>query len=361
MTSRWESGSEYHWPAFDPDASPTRWPWDREDPSSGSLWGSGRDAFRAILDFGKAELGWRRLWCPDFFCQEVVASFAATGLDLVAYADDPTRSAPDLASLDVRDRDVVLLMNYFGLRRAPAPARLPAGVTLIADHTHDPASAWAWGASATDYCVASLRKTLPVPDGGALWSPAGRPLPATVAATAERTLASAEKLAAMILKASYLEGGAIQKDDFRAVSVAAEGHIASGPVSGMPIWTTNLLRTFPVERWWDARRRNHGLLRTALADTPGIEVLVPESGATPMSAWLVCDTPERRDAVRVGLIRGAVYPAVLWTLEEPKLAGIRAEAVELSRRSLSVHCDFRYGPEDIAIIAGLISHHATEV
>jgi hypothetical protein len=40
---------------------------------------------------------------------------------------------------------------------------------LVEDHSHDPFSPWAVGSSA-DYAFCSLRKTLPVPDGGLLWS-----------------------------------------------------------------------------------------------------------------------------------------------------------------------------------------------
>jgi hypothetical protein len=66
-------------------------------------------------------------------------------------------------------------MNYFGLR-TPPDLELPEGVEVLEDHSHDPVSAWAEQSSA-DFCLASLRKTLPINDGGALWSPVGHRLP----------------------------------------------------------------------------------------------------------------------------------------------------------------------------------------
>jgi hypothetical protein len=41
-----------------------------------------------------------------------------------------------------------------------------------------------------------------------------------------------------------------------------------------------------------------------------------------------------------------VYPAVLWPLEAP-VVPVEPADVELSRRLLSLHCDFRYSEVDL--------------
>ncbi len=349
MSQRWESGSEYHWPSFEPRAAASRWPWD----AAGSLWGSGRDAFRALLQHGRAQLGWRRLWCPDFFCQEVLTALLTTGLELRVYRDDPDQAPPSLGGLAAEPGDAILVLNFFGLRAGPVDYGVPAGVVVIEDHTHDPASPWA-RASAADYCVASLRKTLPIPDGGALWSPVGHQVPESRPATPARLMASAQKLAAMVLKTSYLEGSSVEKEAFRAVSIEAERHIASGEISGMPTWTRQLLQTFPIDDWWQRRRANHAWLASALASEARVRVAQAADGATPLSAYLIFDTLDLRTRVRAALIGASVYPAILWTLEEPAVAGIAEVAVDLSRRSLSVHCDFRYDQADMARVVTVI-------
>jgi hypothetical protein len=49
-----------------------------------------------------------------------------------------------------------------------------------------------------------------------------------------------------------------------------------------------------------------------------------------------------------------VYPAVLWPLEELVLKGIPDADRELSRRLLSIHCDFRYTSSDTDTVAQIV-------
>lgn len=348
---RWESGSEFHWPSYDPSRERTTYPFSER----GQLYGTGRDAMRALLSFGREKLDWLRLWCPTFFCQDVVSALLDTGITVETYRDDPTRVEPDLDAIDVRPGDALLLVNYFGLRDRSSAKKVPDGVTVIEDHTHDPVSAWAWESQA-DFCVASLRKTLPIPDGGALWSPKEHPLPASVPTTAVRNDASGRKLAAMLMKALYLAGASVDKPAFRAEAVGGEQVIASGDISGITTWSEQLVASFPITDWWAQRKRNHASLAQIVEGLSGVELLIPTlEESCPFSAYLVFDSAARRDVARFALCERSVYPAVLWTLDEPVVAGISTEDVELSRRMLSLHCDFRYGKQDIKGIGQILA------
>lgn len=335
----WEAGAMHDLRPYPPGA-PAEWPWADE-----RRYGTGRDALRALLAHGRVHRGWRRLWVPDYFCQDVVAALQQCELELRIYPDDPLR--PLAAHVDTAAGDAVLVHNAFGLRGLPV---LPAGVDIVEDHSHDLTSPWAHHSSAA-YAAASLRKTLPVPDGGVLWSPAGLPLPPPVPCTLQRERAGFQRLAAMHLKALYLAGHAVPKPAYRALSIAGEEHIAAGPISGMGPWTDAVLDSLPIAEWTAARRRNHAQLREALEGTR-VTLAASQPGAgTPLSALLVTETPEARDALSRGLIERDVYPAVLWSLEEPAVDGIGAAALDLSRRTLLVHVDHRYGAEDIERIA----------
>src|SRR5690606_7795309 len=137
--------------------------WETAD-AQGRLYGSGRDALRALLRHGKTQLGWQRLLIPSYFCQDVAASFTRE-LPTEVYVDRPGLR-PDERAIATREGDAVLNVNLFGFRTAQWAFKLP-GVAVIEDHTHDPWSAWA-ATSQADFAVASLRKTLPLPDGGVL-------------------------------------------------------------------------------------------------------------------------------------------------------------------------------------------------
>lgn len=346
---RWEIGSQYHWPGSPPPGESPLVPW-----STGRLLSSGRDALRMALALGVRDFGWRRLWVPDYFCQEVVAALIQTGLELRSYPDHPLRCAPDLP--DARSGDVILVMNYFGIREGATPLRRE-GIGLIEDHSHDPTSTWAF-TSGADFCVASLRKTTPLPDGGVLWSPRGHALPRPPRQVAQRRRTAAARVRAMMLKAMYLDGHPVDKADFRASAEVAERDLAVPVVSAMDPVSRALLASFPIEAWRRARAVNHETLGDALAGLGWTRMLgpaVPE--AAPFSATLIMDSLERRELVRTRLMEARIYPAVLWSLETP-VVSVSDESLRLSRRILSIACDARYGATDMARIAEAL--HASD-
>jgi hypothetical protein len=351
-TNPWENGSDFHW-MYPWTMANSPMPWEENY----LLMGTGREAFRALISFGQANRNWRRLWIPSYFCQVVVASLISTGIEVLTYPDSPRHPGAQWANLEFRPGDVLLLVNYFGLRdKFTLPAIDHHAIEIIEDHTHDPWSHWAWSSDA-DWCVASLRKTLPIPDGGVLWSPAGHQLPPAAAVTPQHRLAAQDKFAAMVIKSLYLGNTPVKKKDFRRLAIAGEESYDRGEVSGIDEWVAGLLSTFPVEAWREQRRLNHQTMSACLADLPWVEVLQPANGSlpTPFSAVLVCDSPARQSRLRERLISANIFPAILWPLDEAVIAGIPPEHLDLSRRMLSIHCDMRYIPSDMEHIASLIS------
>jgi hypothetical protein len=343
---RWENGSDFHWPGLPTPGAVQAVPW-----SSGVLVSSGRDALRLALDIGVRKRGWRRLWVPEYYCQHVAAALVRPDLELLTYLDHPLRRAPDLP--DASPGDAVLVVNYFGLRDV---VRIPRreGVEIIEDHSHDPSSHWA-ATSAADFCVASLRKTLPLSDGGVLWSPLGHALPPAPLLTPQRARIAATKLAAMILKAMYLDGHPVDKATYRALALRGEKGLAVPSVSAISDVARGLLGSFPVGSWRRARAVNHALLVSLLAQLAWARVLMPaDSTCVPFSCVLVLDSAERRERVRLRLIQERVYPAVLWPLDRTILP-VGPTARELSRTMLSIHCDGRYGPQDIDRVAEIVN------
>lgn len=350
---RWEHGSDFHVPDFEaiPEAETSPWT------GRGVMYASGRDALRALLRHGRAQRGWRRLLVPSFLCQEVVSA-ARSELPVAVYPDRPTLGRDD-RHIEASAGDAVLNVAYFGLRGRAWTFEAPPGAEVIEDHTHDPWSEWAL-TSCADFCLASLRKTLPVPDGSALWSPSGHALPDAAGVSRERARASADKLAAMLLKRLYLAGHAVHKEEFRKLTLAGEEHIASGDISGMVESTRALMATFPLRAWRTRRRENFELGAGLLAGVRELRVLKPEPGAEAFSLLLELQTAALRDHVRSVLIATRVYPSVLWPLETPAVAGVGAEDLDLSRRVLSLHSDFRYGAGDLERVTDTLKSALTE-
>jgi hypothetical protein len=346
MTTRWEYGGEFHWPEFDqrPGAPIV--------PEGTRLFASGRDALCGLFELGTRLHGWRRLHLPGYFCQKVAASVESAGLELVLYPDSPLQADPVLPRGPMQADDVVLVVNYFGLRRPPKAESLAVGpATLIEDHTHDPWSRWAT-TSGADYCMASLRKTLPIADGAALWSPRGRPLPEWRPVTPEREAASRKKLAAMRLKRLYLEGEDVEKPAFRRLQQDGEEQVAGGEVSGPSPWSAQMLHLLPWEAWRTRREANYRCLAEALSGLPGIRVLRPDgdAGFAPYMVFLECNSAALRDQLRTELLAANVYASVIWPI--PARGGpLKQKAAKLSRRILTIPCDYRYREDDLHRVA----------
>ena len=138
-------------------------PWTAEPHT---LWGSGRHALRALLAWGSRAQGWRRLLIPSYFCQDVVPAVKSE-VDVAVYEHAPTELRPE----SCRGRRWRCRSRGCDLWDAPAH-EIRGSPVVVEDHSHDPSSPWAASSSA-HYAVASLRKTMPLPDGGVLWSPQG--------------------------------------------------------------------------------------------------------------------------------------------------------------------------------------------
>jgi hypothetical protein len=349
---RWEHGSDF--PLLSLPQDPTR------DPMLVGprrlVYASGRTALHALLGHARTALNCSRVWIPDYFCQDVVPALRASGMEIIAYPATPFDREITLGS-GQRAGDIVLVVDFFGLAgRAPVVADRQRGIVIVEDHTHDPGATWARSSSA-DWCIASLRKTLPVPDGGLLWSPAGHALPAAPDLSAAHLDAAASKLAAMALKRLYLAGDPVEKSSFRELYARGEEVISGSANAGAAsAWTMAMLPWIPLERWRAVRCANHRRLGELLADVPRIEVAMPDdpASAAPVACILVCRDAALRERLRTELVRECIYPAVLWSLEEPAVSGISGAARELSRRVLALHCDMRYTDADLERVAGAV-------
>jgi hypothetical protein len=360
---RWEQGSEYHWMAD--EALLTSWgsvnhlPGHSFRPGANHPWGQeyldfacGRDAFHSILSHGRQKRGWKRLLVPAYYCQHVVASLMRSDLEIALYPVESFRHTPSmdsLQSLAPRKGDVLLVLNFFGMAR-PSDYKpfSECGVEVIEDHTHDPWSDWA-SQSRADWCVASLRKTLPIPDGAVMWSPAGHDMPESPRVSQGRQNASAEKMAGMWLKGRYLEGSPVDKTSYLQLYAHSESTLHALDTSAMTSWSKALLQMLPIRTMRQKRNENGKTLRQLVHGIPGLSPIAPpdEEGIVPFSCVLSCVNEAAREHVRTELIKESIYPAVLWPLEQPATGRIPAHALSLSRRMLSLHCDARYSKTDM--------------
>ena len=346
---RWELGSEFHWHNL---FRPPLLSW----PEEARWYMLARHALTSLLT--ECSCARPMLWLPSYFCGEVT-DFCRPYCSLREYRDDPGWPEPDWDSLQPEPQDFVLAVNYFGIRdglrwkhwRECNPC------VLVEDHTQDPFSAWCQ-ASTADYAIVSLRKTVPVPDGGVLWSPRRLALPRQL--SAGDWTASALKLAAMLRKSQYLEGYGSEnlKSSFRKLQSDGEDLLRNVGLSRISPPSYALLSAGFPALWRNQRDLNARLLTARLADCHAADLLFRAwpSGSVPFAVVLVFATRSRRDEFQARMIQKRVYCPVHWICQTQQ-----EHALELSSRILSIPIDHRYDEHDMNRVADLMLESCSPV
>ena len=308
-----------------------------------SCYANGRHPIIHLIEINK----WKRIWLPSYFCYDVISSIQDTGIGISIYNDSPSKDDINVISqIKFSVGDVILRMNYFGLRRWRTNEDIP--VPVIEDHSHDLLGEWVTKSNA-DWAIASLRKTLPIPEGGILWSPLGLSLPKIPVTTIDNELLSYKRLSAMFLKKLYISGDIFSKDEFRDLYIETEKSLGTLPVCEISECSRFLLNKININEWYKNKIANWKVLSNMVEGY--IEYLQPENLAynNPFSFMLKFNNKKQRDVIKNKLTKNHVYPAVLWNIPDEQ-----KDAMELANRLLSIHCDARYTRQDMERLGRII-------
>jgi hypothetical protein len=342
---RWEMGSEFSWCGL-PEPPFLSWPHEVR--------------WHLLARHSVADVVLRHahsqptLWLPSYFCSEV-AEHCTQYFKLREYLDDPRSSEPDWDSLQPQAQDFVLAVNYFGVRE-PMPWRewrKHAECFLLEDHSQDPFSPWSLDSNA-EYAFASLRKTLPLPDGALLWSPRGLALPDQLQQHEGDWTGSALKMAAMFAKADYLcgKGTTDLKPHFRNLQLRGEQRLRGSRISSISPYSRAYIANGVPVSWREQRLLNARCLLGLVPTLEFAEFLFRSwpDGAVPFVLPLIFSTTQERDRCQAHLQRNQIYCPVHWVCQTRE-----ARSLDLSARMLSLPIDQRYGAGDMTRLADCLS------
>ncbi|MGO8862468.1 MAG: DegT/DnrJ/EryC1/StrS aminotransferase family protein [Acidimicrobiales bacterium] len=326
-------------------------------PPEHTLFSTGRAALLTLGRLLKLKRGRRVCHLPSYFCPEVSAALESE-FDLAWYRDLPNEQAPDLATLRPVPGDVVLAVNLFGMRDRTVwdDWRGDHGeIILVEDHTHDPLSLWAQRSTA-DYAFASLRKTLPIPDGAVVWSPRALILPKPMSPP---PASAQDKLASMVLKRAYLRGADVPKEAYRKLQRESEQALTREIDSAASAFTSTILCVLDIAGLRHSREANARLFLSILCESRSLSAkplfLAWPDGNVPYNPALVFKTGDQRDKFRRHLMSKNVYCPVHWQLT---LGGVHSgdrTALDLSQRIMTVPVDHRCTPEDLVRIVEIMA------
>jgi hypothetical protein len=355
MHQRWEMGSEFDWSnefLIQSASEPLL-------PNSHELFSTATAALLGISRLFQPNSGQRlRLHMPSFYCMKIAYRMQSV-YEVIWYRDIPGQPGPDFDTLKPRSGDLVLAANLFGIRSGESWHQWidhNDGVIVIEDHTHDPFSRWALQSNA-HYAVASLRKTLPIPDGGIIWSPKSLKLP--VASAPESTAAN-KRLTAMLLKRAYLSGVDIDKSLYRDLDVKSQDELFYDDCSSASFFTKNILNHLRISKFRSQRAENvKYFIDLSLANPhsswTSLFTSWPTAGV-PFNSIICCQTKQIRDSLQQHLIHENIFAPIHWPQPKMNITSNDFQAIELAETILTIPTDHRYSIDDVARVFEIISH-----
>ncbi len=294
------------------------------------FFANGRQAIQSLINENK----WERIWLPEYFCYEIVSAIEKTGIKVLFYADNPLNDDETIVpNINYEEGDVLFRINYFGLRGWRTNKGIP--VTVIEDHSHDLIGDWALNSDA-DWCIASIRKIIPIPEGGIIWSPKKHPLPKIASQSDENLVLVKNRWKAMMLKSDYLKEKISSKTEFRNLFIETEKQFSALPISSLTPDCMNYLAHFNIKEWVDKKKHNWKILSGIKSEK--MQVLSSrKTSCHEFSFTMLFKSKELRDRARHFLINNNVYPTILWEIPEEK-----KNSKDISDRILCIPCDARY-------------------
>ncbi len=334
---------------------------------------------------------------PSYGCESVVQPYREAGVEVRFYPveRDLSVDAGRVRPL-ARGCQAIQVIHYFGF---PAnPALFDLGVPVLEDAVQALLSPWARVHG--QWAIASLRKFLPVPDGGLLVSRQSLALPALPEARVAGPLAGAQpgsdpgdadvygrKLLARMAKFRARRDGDVEAwwEAAADLEVTEEELDEAIVPRAMSRWSRAALQGLDLDRMATRRRENYRLLfgllfgrdpssaaspdrpnavaapsadsapgvRPAISIRPLFDAL-PES-VVPYGLPILC---ERRDALMEYLVDQDIYTVIHWKLPPEVRRDDFPDSWWLFDRILTLPIDHRYGDVEMRAIARAVRDFA---
>ncbi|MBR6095102.1 MAG: DegT/DnrJ/EryC1/StrS family aminotransferase [Lachnospiraceae bacterium] len=325
-------------------------PFMQDDEWLSSFFQSGRNAIEVL--FAETAPG-ASVLVPDFVCGTVPEAIQRAGCRVVNYHidDDFTFSFEEINAL-LSETKILYIVHFFGRKFSETEMKAIShwkneGITVVEDitmslYSKDP-EAFGFG----DYIIGSIRKWLPVSDGGFILSKAksfDAPKMQSV------SLYSYYYQLAQMLKKQYIEAGekdAKLKETYMNFYHESIRYLFSdysiAPIS--PVSMNYILNTQSQNSYFK-RVQNYTYLSEGLKDfgdsiRPAV-ILNP--GYVPFGMVVKCT---KRDELLQYLIKNDIYCNIHWRLDLPAV-------FSLSNQILTIPCDERYGKKEMDRILQVI-------
>jgi len=316
--------------------------------ASAEFFASGRDALARALNLANAFE--RTVWLPAYFCPWVVKTARAQAWQIAVYGDFPTLGAPDFTTLAPADGDIVVAVDFFGTRDISAWAHWKSKHTnaiLIGDFSHAPFSEDVKN-PAFDLAFASLRKTLPIPDGGYLL---GKNAPSKIYTKGGEgcDFAATYALAANLANLDYKSAENFYYNAEMRLN-------AKKNISRISFAALNTIKMLDIDKMWNARREIFGEFEAQLGQSAQAALLknAPKLQKDKFSTFcptFILENETLRDKLYAELGRNGVLASIYWGAKFME----NDAAKKVSNKMLTISLDFRHSIEDARKLASIVN------
>jgi hypothetical protein len=316
------------------------------------LFYAGRYAMKFIFEAILQQVNIKTIWLPEYYCPFVKTWLEHSFNQIKYYNIDPFDAEAPVDWAAYSTTDIVLVNNFWGLKENPMP--IGERPIIIEDHSHGWLSRGCIQSEA-DFCIASLRKTLPIPLGGIAWKPKKSAshiaMPqlsvtkdtglknqiknswnAIAEAMYKKAICTQEKNKALFLS-TYTEGESLLRDSHHVLPMDKDHKTQLQNV---------LFKNFNT-----FKAQNLTYIKTKLKHSPYFKVIASNNKVA-FGLLLIFKNRKTLTSLKHLLVSNAIYPAELW----PK------NKVDYDYSFLlNVHIDFRYDQKDLDYIADTLNNY----
>lgn len=333
------------------------YPFEKGESWNFNYFNTGRAAIEALLNYLKKE-GNKKLWLPSYDCSSVYDVAKRAGVEIALYPVDKDLLIDNGVFDSLQRNDILYLVNFFGrgetentymaIRKAK-----DNGVVVIEDLSLSLLSAGE-NIGFGDYVIGSVRKWLPIPDGGFIASRQSLPQFTKADAANDYTL---YYFAAQVMKNQYLQDPSLDKQVFLNLSnKGMEALFSDYTIREISEVSKRVINSTNLKKVASRRIQNYYYLYECLHDIKEIKLMVEPSMEDVALGMVIC--VEERDALFCHLINNGVYCNIHW--RENGSTVQFEDSRYLSQHCLTLPCDQRYGREQMTHIYKTIKdfyHH----
>ena len=284
---------------------------------------------------------------PKYYCPFVKNWLEINFKNIKYYNVNPfdTEAQVDFTPFN-QHKDLILVNNYWGLKMYNLPK--DQRPIIVEDHSHGWLSKGCIKSEA-DFCIASLRKTLPVPLGGIAWKPKESKskvsLPQINSKTNNNTQVTMQTAWSKVQLAMNKKSSCISvkhKNEF--LTLYSEGEqLLRDTHEILPLKTEHatVVKHFLFKNFNGYKKKNLNYIKSLLTPNTDFKIL-DNSNHIPFGLLLIFKDSEKLTTLKKFLISKSIYPAELWPENQ---IGYNYKFL------LNIHIDFRYNTTDLNYIA----------